>query len=601
MKKSHRHFPRYNAFFLAFMFVRQLVCAQVSNPSSWSSFVTGDENVLTEDTFRLQTFSGLPVDNWSYTTDDDLSIVDLSETESILTGRRSEYGLKLTLGSEVSFDHYSVTPYDTVKIAIRKGGVNLMTGEDLMIKAYRPEEPADTCITIVDVSSDNYFKNFNITYVWKNPQGLDFIVSDPSENTLNGYYYIDSVCAIGAIQTYSLFTGSGAWGDTVCWSHLPAYRQRSALINGDVTIADSALCRHVYLAEGSIEIASDAKLYLDTLTIYSDDTASTAPALSSAGELHVSDHLSVVKTFEEKGKWYFISLPFDVYASGIDSNFQLSDDTESLSGNYFYLQTYDGDKRASQQSQSDNWTVVSKDIDSSEPILEKNKGYLIALDAEASTQSITFTSETGDIPTDFGRNGAVDIEVSINESSEDDTHNGWYLCGNPLPAPLALKQLDGTEALDGYAYVYDGSAYKSYSLTGSYAIPAYSAFFVKATNSTTLSISQTTTTTKSYELVSANMPLSDLRSEPQLEENRVTAIEDPITTGSIHYHLREKTLSIERLSVKGEVRLYDLSGHLVFATTVDEGSSSLALPVPSGIYILNIQAGEELVQGKHLL
>ena len=152
-------------------------------------------------------------------------------------------------------------------------------------------------------------------------------------------------------------------------------------------------------------------------------------------------------------------------------DFQLGDDKSDTNGNYFYVQTYNGEKRANSQSPSNNWEVIPQTIiNTSQPIFKKNKGYLIAIDASADRQNLRFSSKAGDIPIDFGKNGQASIPVSINNQSQNQNHNGWYLCGNPLPAPLSLSQIESNSALDGYIYIYDGSTYQPYVIGSDFAI-----------------------------------------------------------------------------------------------------------------------------------
>ena len=602
MKKHVLHLVRCAALSLVLLFPQQLIRSQIADPSTWETFVEENEGVLVMDTFRRQTFSGLPTDNWTYTSAYDLSIVDITN-ETEISGNMGSDALKIPVGTEVSFEHYAIdrySIYDTVLIRVNKAGKNLMKGENLKVRAYRWYDKEDSLPNLLVVNKDNYTSSkFTITNVLNNSPGID-IIALKSSNSNNGYFYIDSIYAFGEQPAYSLFTGSGSWErDTLCWSHLPAYRFRTALIKGDVTLDGYTLCNQVHLGEGSIEIASDGDLVVDQLTIYANDNAATYPSLLSAGEIHVDEYICVEKTFTEKGKWYFISFPFDVYPSGIDSAFRLSDDTENLSGNYFYLQSYDGDRRASLESSSGNWTVVSKNISDSKPVMEKNKGYLIALDAAASRQSIRFSSKQSNIPTDFAKNGEASIQVTINTQSQNDDHNGWYLCGNPLPASLPLRQIEDNPDLDGYIYMYDGTEYMSYALAGKYAVPAYSAFFVKASKNTTLSIHQATTSTTDYELIKTGQPMSEHSLDPQAVGTPTT--NESLSPTGISYRLIGKTLFLERLPVKGEIQVFDPVGRLVFTQSVEPGSSTISLPLPSGLYILSIRSGSEQVKGKHLL
>ena len=56
MKKKVIHFVQYALIKILFFGAVYPLHAQISNPSSWESFVGSDENRLVSDTFRLQTF-----------------------------------------------------------------------------------------------------------------------------------------------------------------------------------------------------------------------------------------------------------------------------------------------------------------------------------------------------------------------------------------------------------------------------------------------------------------------------------------------------------------------------------------------------------------
>lgn len=597
MKKSIWHLSRCAVVCTAFLFVQQITWSQVSDPSTWESFTQSEANRSVRDTFRMQTFEGLPSDNWEYTTKGDVSIEDLSTIN--IPNTKGDYGLRMPMGSQAAFEHFPLTHYQDVKISVHKGGIHLMQGEEMRVRTYRAGETTyPSIVTLIKSDATNLFST---TIISKNPPGVDIIVPAPAANTQNGCYYVDSVYAHGMIPAYSLYTGSGNWTDPIRWSHTPAYRHRDALIKGEVSIHTGISCGDLHLAEGNILISSTGELSVNNLTIYSDDNASSPSAfLRSSGAIHIAAHATIEKTFAEKGKWYFISFPFDIYASGIDPDFQLGDDTSDTNGNYFYLRTYDGDKRAKQQTDADNWVVVPRTAaNTSRPIFQKDKGYLIALDATASRTSLRFTSKAGSVPADFGKNGQASIQVTLNSQSQSQDHNGWYLCGNPLPAPLPLNQIASNPALDGYIYIYDGSTYQPYAIGSDFAIPPFSAFFVKATQNTHLSV-QHTPLQAHYQLLSASVPLGHAAPEPQIARTP-TVSNQSLTIKDISIHLSHQTLFIANLPHPGKAELFNTAGKLVYALALEKGNSSIHLPLPQGLYILNIQTGHDQAQYKCVL
>ena len=403
------------------------------------------------------------------------------------------------------------------------------------------------------------------------------------------------------IPTYSLFTGNSDWNHEDRWSHLPAYRHRNALINGNISINTNISCKDIFIGNGNIHILPTGNLSANNLTIYPNDgILASSSTLRSSGTINISGKITIEKTFAQKGKWYFISFPFDVFASGIDPDFQLGDDKSDTNGNYFYVQTYNGEKRANSQSPSNNWEVIPQTIiNTSQPIFKKNKGYLIAIDASADRQNLRFSSKAKDIPIDFGKNGQASIPVSINNQSQNQNHNGWYLCGNPLPAPLSLSQIESNSALDGYIYIYDGSTYQPYVIGSDFAIPPFSAFFVKANNSTSLSV-YNTSEPANYKLLSTNAPISFPTSEPQARQDSPVS-NQAFSFPELSYQLENKTLFITNLPSPGKVELFTPAGILVFTQAVQAGNPILPIPLPQGLYILIIQTEHYRAQYKCVL
>ncbi|WP_455632126.1 T9SS C-terminal target domain-containing protein, partial [Parabacteroides sp.] len=550
------------------------------------------------DTFRMQTFQQQLSDNWKYTSDEPLSIVNVSALG--IDGKSGKYALQLPLGKQASFEHYPFSIYKDIEITIHAGGKSLKAGENLLVKPYRPDDSSEY-YTFITVKEEDKKTSFRATTVRKNPPGIDIKADNSASNTQNGYYYIDSVYAHGTIRAYSLFTGSSDWNDTTRWSHIPAYRHRYALINGEISVNSQIHCENILIGKGYIDISSTGSLFANNLTAYSNDNSPEySSILRSSGDINITGSITIEKTFAQKGKWYFISFPFDVYASGIDPNFQLGDDTGNTNGNYFYLRTYNGAKRATQQSLSNNWEVIPKSIiKTNGPIFQKNKGYLIALDASADRQTLRFSSRPGDIPTDFGKNGQASVQVTINPQGKNQNHNGWYLCGNPLPAPLPLNQIESNSNLDGYIYIYDGSEYKPYPVSTDFAIPPFSAFFIKAKKNTSLSV-QSTSASANYQILSTNQPLGSLKTEP-LPMNGSTVSNDSPSFTEVRYYLNSNILCIENLTTPGKVEAFSPAGTLVFSQPLEKGSSTIQLPLPQGLYILIIQTEHYRAQYKCVL
>lgn len=598
MKKRIWHLSRCVVVCTAFLFVQQFIQSQVSNPSTWESFVQSNANISIRDTFRMQTFEGLASDNWDYAITGEALIEDISGVKDI-PNSHGNYGLRMPMNTQVAFEHFTLTNHQDIKISIRKGGILLVEGEGMRARTYRKGETSyPSLVLTIGESGINPFKTTDIK---NNPPGLDLIVPAPAANTKNGYYYVDSVYAHGVIPTYSLFTGNSDWNHEDRWSHLPAYRHRNALINGNISINTNISCKDIFIGNGNIHILPTGNLSANNLTIYPNDgTLASSSTLRSSGTINIAGKITIEKTFAQKGKWYFISFPFDIFASGIDPDFQLGDNKSNTNGNYFYIQAYNGEKRANSQSLSNNWEVIPQTIvNTPQPIFKKNKGYLIAIDASANRQTLRFTSKAGDIPNDFGKNGQAPIQITINTQSKSQNHNGWYLCGNPLPAPLALSQIESNSALDGYIYIYDGSTYQPYVIGSDFAIPPFSAFFVKANKSTSLSV-YNTSEPANYKLLSTNAPISFPTSEPQARQDPPVS-NQVFSFPELSYQLENKTLFITNLPSPGKVELFTPAGILVFTQAVQAGNPILPIPLPLGLYILIIQTEHYRVQYKCVL
>lgn len=549
------------------------VRAQVSNPSTWSVFVKGSGNTVVVDTFRMQTFSGAAGDNWEYTGSNGVVI-------------EKEGGLKIPLGGSLSLEPYSLESSQRVSAVISFSVHSVVDGEKLLVELDNKKG------TIKGVAVYPYGTPPAMSIrLGSNPYRLDFSASAPASNTKHGYFLIDSVYAYDTIPKYSLFTGAGNWNDKSRWSHLPPFRHRRALINGDVEVNSLVQCNQASLADGSLRITDNGHFIVDELFLHNTDIS-----LAVAGELTVNKQITTYYTFPEKGKWYFLSFPFDVSLKGLDSRFQLKDDTFSGNGNYLYVQIYNGDKRASSQQATGNWEVFPMPSSSDNPLIfEKGKGYLVALDAAASDNTLTFSVDKENLPENFGK--AASIPINISSSGDADTdHSGWYLCGNPLPAPLELSRIKTDPALDGNIYLYDGNTYKSYPIGSNYALSPFAAFFVKATAATALIITGELSEANVI-LLKSDFSLRSELAEPTEVKTQISQVKKE--TGKSF--LKGNALYLEDLPSAGKVKVIDVTGRVVYYRAVSNGSSVLPLSLRSGLYIIIVEAGGYRAQHKCVL
>lgn len=563
-----RSFVRFSLFTIVSLCMK----AQEPAPSSWNTFINSAENRIVSDTFRLQTFKDRVSDNWKYQkTDGSLLLEDIP-------------ALKLPSGSSASFEPYPLTGYGNVIINLHLARKSFAGDEKLMLEWLRDGVlcKADNVSIKDDPSNPNYFTQ----RITKNPTSVRILVSGSGSDA--GYCLADSVYAYGDIPLYSLFTGRGGWNDTARWTHLPPLRHRNALINGALTVGTAIHCNRIALHKGSIHIDPGNRLEINDLHLHDGSP------ITSEGEIRIRHQITLHKTFEEKGKWYFISFPFNVYADQIDARFRQKDATPNNGGNFFYVLTYNGDKRARNNLPEGNWEVVPV-RSGSIPVFEKNKGYLIALDEKAADRTLAFASKEGELPDDFAKNGTIPVIVSATRTNENEKNHGWYLCGNPLPAPLPLRQLKNSSALDGFVYLYREGAYETYPIDSDYALPPYSAFFIKASGETEMNVTIPPIATGRV-LSSASSPVSIRQTDPIAAGIPSTStIRIPQAKP---YVIKNKMLYLENIGGNGSIELFDPAGKRIWTRTFRQDTRSLPLYVNPGIYLIRIRTKTVQIRDK---
>lgn len=586
MKRKNLYLMR-SVTYALFLIIPIITNAQSTLPKfasdTWDSFINSAENSIVRDTFFLQTFNKLPTDTWEYTYTQNVSLFD-PLTEGF-TDASEGLALKIPVGSSVSFAEIDKSEYSLyikgathLSYAISK----VMPGETLHIYAERQNSPFDKECLIPTQEYSCSFKKAKEIATPKDRQiaffGLSFSLQINTgiteKETKGGFYAIDSVFSFGEIQQYSLFTGKGRWESQHNWSHHPPYRSRKALINGTVSIANPIKCNELLLGEGEIQVKSGGMLQVDKLSLNADNSS-----FLSFGEVKVNETATVWKKFPTKGKWYFISFPFDVYMNGIDPLFQWKDENFTGSGNYFYVQKYDGDRRAFYNQSSGNWKVSSpaEAINKGGIIFEKGKGYLIALDEKATTQEIFFTSRPGVIDSDFGKQGTLPIQQPTFTDKTQQEHKGWILCGNPLPSPLPISSISKEVLQDQYIYIATEEGYEAYTIDSDYAIPPYSAFFIQAKKNQDLLI-EAIGIHETMQLLST----SPVNTEPQAKQS--STANEVIT--EIEIQVGKEGIYINNLFSPGQATVIDISGHIIQRQTISPQQTLIPLQLNRGIYIL---------------
>ena len=368
MKKLIEHIPLCAMLFLS----SSSLMAQVDNPGNWGEFVNSDENVLKRDTFLLQTFSNPDKDNWGYSmTNGEGNLIDVEELE--IENATSQMALQLFPGDGFVVDSYSNGIYQNAYVYLSFAMKNINTNESFELTATNSTDAVESKIITRNAPSNDYNCNFNeqiysdkYSKIGYNGNFTDLSIQINGEKRNdNSYYLIDYLCAYGNIQSHTFFTSTGNWTNKSNWSHLPALRNRNALIQGKAIVDEPIKCNEIHL-DGEIEIINGGELAANKMTIH--------------------------KEFPEKGKWYFVSFPFDVYSNCVGSNLQQGDETTKGSGNYFYVCRYNSESRAQNGISASNWEVVNIKSDS-ELLFEKGKGYLVALD-EGATYNNMYVSST---------------------------------------------------------------------------------------------------------------------------------------------------------------------------------------------------------------
>lgn len=492
--------------------------------------------------------------------------------------------LKIPLKGSVSFEPYSLESSQRVSAIITFTVKDIVSGEKLLVEL--DNKNGNVKGTVYPTGNTPALS----VRFGSNPYRLDFSASAPAANTKNGYFLIDSVYAKDTIPRYSCFSGTGNWNDRTRWSHFPAFRHRSALINGDLEVSSSVQCSQASLGNGSLYISGNGNLVVETLSLHGTDISLTA-----AGNLTVSKQLSLHYTFPQKGKWYFLSFPVDIPLKGLDSRFQWKDDHFTGKGNYIYVQEYDGNKRALNNKANGNWTVLPASSSPEKILFERGKGYLVALDADSSDNTLTFSIEGSDLPADFGQSASIPITVS-SPASANDAHAGWYLCGNPLPSPLPVSQLAGCQALDGNIYLYEGNHYQAYPLDGNYVLPPFAAFFVKAKADAVINLTAAEISPASVRL-KADCALHSAPTEP----GEVQVHNAPLHAPSPQTYIKDKKLYLTGLPSSGRMQAINYAGQVLYSRSFPAGSSVIPLPLPAGFYLIHIEAAGYRAQHKCIL
>ena len=539
------------------------------SPLQWESLIQDQQkNLIIRDTVLYQGFDSDNPRTINYTVSGKYDF--FYPQEEGIQGASDSRAIRLYPGSRLTIDTLIYPALKMAEIHIPFAFQHVNKEEDIYFTTYFYSGDTEFDARPYVVKSNDCSRYFREIYVGRQcfyrgrrsaPYRLQIKVTKPTSAS-DGYYCIDSLFLVGNIEQYSLLQQSGTWHDHSLWSHDYTSLRRVALIDADVRINQAAECLHLINNQKEIRIQPEGVLHTRQMTT-----------------LH---------TFAEKGKWYFVSFPHDVSLEGIDARFQLGDastvTTEPVN-NILYIQTYDGRRRAENNRSDGNWTVLSADAFSPEDILlEKGKGYLMAIDETADIQTLSFSSPANNSQT-FRETLSVPLEANTLQGG-DEANNGWILCGNPYPSAVSLQEILPNPDLDGYVYLYNGQDYEAYPIDSDYAIPAGSAFFVKAVQDTELLFQRKENTASSVILQHAALPY-------QGKEPGSPSITQAIKPScKIQYIIRSGKIHIQN-SQAGELIVYTVLGKEVKRMRLLEGEGEYALPQSAGMYFLRIISGTQ--------
>lgn len=169
MKKEVIHFVQYVLVKILFFGAAYPLQAQVSNPSSWESFVDSDENRLVSDTLRLQTFGDSEWDNWGYTLTVNSSLV------------QDKHTIKIPVGSGIIFHPFSLNNYTNVKIVSHIAGLKLEPGELLLFNVHRNN--SDEVITGNTPEQGKDYMGYRYLTIGSNPSSFAIRTKQKSQYT----------------------------------------------------------------------------------------------------------------------------------------------------------------------------------------------------------------------------------------------------------------------------------------------------------------------------------------------------------------------------------------------------------------------------------
>lgn len=169
----------------------------------------------------------------------------------------------------------------------------------------------------------------------------------------------------------------------------------------------------------------------------------------------------IVKQSLYRDRWHFISLPFNVNVS----------DIETPNDTYWALRRYNGGARAAGHTDETWQNLRNGDM------MKAGQGFIIQLTKEGEDKSSSLTFKAIN---DAKKNNIFttdNVDIPMEEYPSEFAHNrGWNLLGNPYPAFYDSRYIDH----EGTIIIWNGNGYSAYSLSDdNYILMPFEAFFIQ--------------------------------------------------------------------------------------------------------------------------
>jgi hypothetical protein len=578
MKNKRDHFVHTLTAFTTLLTLSTSAVAQTIPSSNWNELVNSSDNKKTETCIRLQTFDNEKTDNWEYKGGlyhPDLSYINEETNKPTVDDKLGTSGGVLLRDKEV-LKMDDITGYSNIKYIICAGGLDLPSNSTLKAITYIDNVPNEEILFSLTKKQDalqaSYFDLTN------KPSRLELSATTNTSDYAQ-FFFVKYIKAMTETYKYSLFTGEGDWNSDK-WSNGIATGETVALIQGNVIVTTTISCDNVALGDGAVlNINPGGELKVKRLEIFTSQ-----PNIHNQGSIEISEKLVINKDFEEKGKWYMVSFPFDVRKSDI-TNLTQGDNSTTGIGDYFYVYEYDGEKRANAQKVGGNWKIKEITTNDNDLIFEKNKGYLVAIDEGASVNTLTI-SHNG--PMTLPKAETIDVQFpSVDGIASDNKHFGWYLCGNPLFQNITPSALTTNDMFDGTIYWYNGTDFEPLTHQSQRQIPFMGAFFVKVKGTTGITATQSEYQGTTSPLAIACYSIDNYK-EPSINSGTKTS-------HNILANIRttDNKLYISDLKESATLSVYSDKGQLLFNTNLAEKSHEIDIDFIKDSYLVVLKTKDK--------